>query len=175
MKLVLISPERDDSREIAVLGALLGAGLECYHVRKPHWSAAQVETWLRSLSKQWYPRLVLHSHHELVDVLGLGGRHWRDSDSEGRDIPVESFKTIAYPEGLSRSKITSRSCHDLPTLRAALGRYDSIFLGPVFSSISKAGYGPSGDFSEQEISTLFAQRSSVERRTVVFALGGVTA
>src|SRR5947209_3397705 len=86
MKLVVISPEHNDPREIAVLAALLAAGLERYHVRKPHWSAAQLETWLRMLPSEWRSRLVLHSHHELVATLGLGGRHWRD-DGIGRVIP----------------------------------------------------------------------------------------
>jgi len=175
MKLVLISPEHDDPRETAVLGALLAAGLEYYHVRKPHWSAGQLEAWLRALPEEWRPRLVLHSHHPLVDQFGLGGRHWRDEESEGRGVPAEPLKHSVQPHGLPYPGITSRSCHDLPTLRAALGRYDSVFFGPIFPSISKANYGPSGDFSPKEISMLLAERTPAERRTAVLALGGVAA
>lgn len=175
MKLVVISPEREDPREAAVLGGLLAAGLECYHVRKPHWSARQLEAWLRALPADWRPRLVLHSHHELADQFGLGGRHWRDTGGEGRGVPAEPLKQAIPPHSLPYPGITSRSCHDLPTLRAALGRYDAVFFGPIFPSISKADYGPSSDFSPKEVSMLLAQRSVEERRTVVFALGGVAA
>jgi thiamine-phosphate pyrophosphorylase len=179
MKLVLISPEHDDPREIAVLGALLAAGLERYHVRKPHWPAGQLETWLRALPAEWRPRLVLHQHHELVATLGLGGRHWRD-DGVGRVIPNPPPQELSMREN-RRAKdnapylqITSRSCHDLAMLRTVLGHYDSVFFGPVFPSISKLGHGPSDNFSPTELSSLLNLRTSNERRTAVLALGGVT-
>ncbi|MDE3083890.1 MAG: thiamine phosphate synthase [Verrucomicrobiota bacterium] len=161
MKLVVISPEGEDPRETAVLGALFAAGLECYHVRKPGWSEEKLRTWLRALPADWRPRLVLHEHHDLVSELGLGGRHWRDDGAEWRGVP--------YPG------ITSRSCHDLPTLRTALGRYASVFFGPVLPSISKPGRAPRADLSFDEVSKLLAARAPLPRRTAVLALGGVTA
>jgi thiamine-phosphate pyrophosphorylase len=170
----MISPEHDDPREIAVLGALLAAGLERYHVRKPHWTAAQLETWVRTLPAEWRPRLVLHSHHELVATLGLGGYHWRD-DKVGRGVPDEPQFDTAHPEGSPDLPITSRSCHDFARLWASLGHYDSVFFGPVFSSISKPGHGPSDNFSTGELSSLLNSRTADERRTAVLALGGVTA
>jgi thiamine-phosphate pyrophosphorylase len=193
MKLVMISPEHDDPREIAVLSALLTAGLERYHVRKPHWSVAQLEAWLRALPAEWRPRLVLHSHHELVATLGLGGYHWRD-EKGGARCPQRAESVL----GTSRSTFTSHSCHDLAALRAALGHYDSVFFGPVFSSISKPGYAteltaqmervvPTRSLKNEdlnasgrrvpptEISSLLNSRTPGERRTAVLALGGVTA
>jgi thiamine-phosphate pyrophosphorylase len=182
MKLVLISPEHDDPREIAVLGALLAAGLERYHVRKPHWPAAQLETWLRALPMEWRTRLVLHSHHELVAMLGLGGYHWRDEKggaAHSTSLGPRACRGACPQDALSalrstRSTFTSRSCHDLATLRAALGHYDSVFFGPVFSSISKPGHGPRDNFSPTELSSLLNSRTPNERSTTVLALGGVT-
>jgi len=188
MKLVLISPEHDDPRETEVLGALLAAGLERYHVRKPHWPAAQLEAWLRTLPTEWRPRLVLHQHHELIATLGLGGYHWRDEKGPQR---AESVL------GTSRSTFTSRSCHDFITLRAALGHCDSVFFGPVFPSISKPGYTTEVTMQVErgvptrllnnedliasgrrvpptEISSLLNSRTPGERRTAVLALGGIT-
>jgi thiamine-phosphate pyrophosphorylase len=162
MKLVVISPEHDEPREIAVLGALFAAGLERYHVRKPHWPAAQLETWLRMLPEDWRPRLVLHSHHELVEKFNLGGHHWRDDGSAPRTPSANN-------------SFISRSCHDLATLRAALGHYDSVFFGPVFPSISKPGRGLSDNFPPKELSLLLNSRTANERRTTVLALGGITA
>jgi thiamine-phosphate pyrophosphorylase len=190
MKLVVISPEHDDPREIAVLGALFAAGLERYHVRKPHWPAAQLETWLRALPAEWRSRLVLHSHHELVEKFNLGGRHWRDEKGGATCLPAEALPVLprlgevgakAGPHAAlsalrsTRSTFISRSCHDLATLRAALGHYDSVFFGPVFPSISKPGHGPSNNFSSTELSLLLNSRTANERRTTVLALGGVTA
>jgi thiamine-phosphate pyrophosphorylase len=193
MKLVCISPEHDDPREIAVLGALLAAGLERYHVRKPHWPAAQLETWLRALPEDWRTRLVLHQHHELVAALGLGGCHSRD-DKGGAACPQDALSALRS----TRSTFTSRSCHDLNALSAALGHYDSVFLGPVFPAISKPGYKteltvqvervvPTRSLDNEdlnasgrrvpptEIFPLLNLRTANERRTAVLALGGVTA
>ena len=164
MKIVVISPEADDLREMAVMGGLFAAGLQRYHVRTPGLSSDQLEAWLRGLPNEWRPRLVLHQHHQLVAELGLGGRHWRDDGSAN-----------AFPAGGTPALPASRSCHDLATLRGALGRYDSVFFGPVFSSLSKPGYGPGASFVPQELSSLLEGRTASERRTSVLALGGITA
>jgi thiamine-phosphate pyrophosphorylase len=161
MKLIVITPEAINPREPAALVALFAAGLERCHVRKPSASRDELATWLRAVPAEFRPRLVLHQHHELVPELGLGGRHWRD-DPQTPLIP---------PAG---GGFTSRSCHDPATLRAALGRYDSVFFGPVFPSISKPGHGPRADFSPEKISFLLAGRTAAERRTSVIALGGIT-
>jgi len=169
MKIVVISPEADEPRETAVMAGLFAAGLERYHVRKPGWSVARLEAWLRGLPADWRPRLVLHQHHDLSASLGLGGRHWRDEGSDG--VPPAPRIEIGAPG----SGFTSRSCHDLPGLRAALGRYDSVFFSPVFPSISKPGYGPRIDFSPQELTSFLQHRTVAERRPSILALGGINA
>ncbi len=220
MRLVVISPEGDDPREIAVLGSLFRAGLERYHVRKPHWSAPKLASWLDALPCGWRTRLVLHQHHDLVARFGLGGRHWRDDDKapgiaetslqrspfrSSRDGGSLSSLKIASRESgdaaLQRGAFASRSCHDSATLRAALGRFDSVFFGPIFPSLSKPGYGPdagsrmkrsvvrdrrrpdgraadSGAPSVERpfsgLANLLERRTELERHTAVFALGGVT-
>jgi thiamine-phosphate pyrophosphorylase len=169
--ITVLSPEGDDPREGVVLAALFSAGLERYHVRKPVWSAVRLEAWLRAIPVEWYPRLVLHQHHHLVTTLGLGGRHWRD-------MPGDAGASAAVAPGDGQAGygvLTSRSCHDLATLRASLERYDSIFFGPVFPSVSKPGYGPKGNIPPHELTSLFAGRTDAQRRATVLALGGITA
>jgi thiamine-phosphate pyrophosphorylase len=170
MKLVVISPEGEDAREAAVLADLFAAGLERYHVRKPTWPAEKLQAWIGRLPDEWRSRLILHSQHQLVDELGLGGRHWRDmpGNAGGSTAPFMMERPAA------RGRFTSRSCHDIPTLRAVFDRYDSIFFGPIFPTMSKPGYGPSGSYSPQELSDALNQRSTDQRRAVVLALGGIT-
>lgn len=162
MKLVVITPEALDPREPAVLATLFAAGLERCHVRKPSVARAALAAWLHAVPAGFHPRLVLHQHHDLVAELSLGGRHWRD---DGR-------APLVPPVG---GGLTSRSCHDLATLHAALGRYDSVFFGPLFSSVSKPGYGPGGNVSPADLAALLTARTATARRTAVIALGGVTA
>ena len=170
MKLVVITPEGLDPHEPAVLAALFAAGLERCHVRKPFATRDELAAWLRAVPAEFRVRLVLHQHHDLVAELALGGRHWRDESGTG-------VTSVDFPDHGrdARATLTSRSCHDLVTLRAALGRYDSVFFGPVFPSITKPGYGPRADFSSEKISSLLAGRTASERRTAVIALGGITA
>ena len=162
MKLAVISPAGSDSREFAAVGAMLAAGLERYQVRKPDWTPSELAAWFDGLPAAWHVRLVLPGSGELAARVGLGGRHWRD-DASTPTVP---------PSG---SSFTSRSCHDLATLQAALGHWDAVFFGPMFASISKPGYGPRGDFDRSELAALLAARTPAQRRTAVFALGGITA
>jgi thiamine-phosphate pyrophosphorylase len=155
MQIVVISPESADPREAAALGAFFEAGLERYHVRKPLWARAELGAWLRGLPRHWRPRLVLHGHRELAEELGLGGWHDRDRDGEGT------------PPG------ASRSCHDLPSLRGHLPAYRAILFGPVFPSLSKAGYGPPSGFPWESLTALLRERGPEDAR--VLAIGGVTA
>lgn len=159
MKLVVVSPEALDPRERTVLAGLFAAGLERYHVRKPAVSVGALGDWLQTLPADWRPRLVLHTHHPLVDQLQLGGRHYREGDS----LPSSRAPSFA-----------SRSCHDLGALRSTLGRFDAVFLSPVFPSLSKPGHAPDARLNPADIAAILAVRTTAERRTAVIALGGIT-
>jgi thiamine-phosphate pyrophosphorylase len=172
MILVLISPEADDPRERAVLAALMAAeaGPERYHLRKPNWSAAKTEAWLREFPVEWRRRVVLHGPPELARRFGLWGAHAKDGMA-----------------GAGRFRSTSR--HEWWALQEAIGRFDSVFFGPVFASISKRGYGREVRADEAELGEfLQARRRDLGgagaggadperggRRTQVIAVGGVTA
>lgn len=166
MNLVLISPERDRSDEIGVVVELFAAGLERYHVRKPYSSAVDLAHWIGHVPPHWRDRLVLHQHHELVPRFQLGGLHFKDDIAE-----YPTSVVLPSTPGL----ILSRSCHDLSRLQSNLGRYDSVLFGPVFSSISKPGYGPCTDGLREEVGALLHSRTAERRRTKVFAIGGITA
>jgi thiamine-phosphate pyrophosphorylase len=153
MRIIVISPESADAREVPAMQGLFAAGLERYHVRKPSWSETELEAWLSGLPQAWRPRIMLHQHPGLVARLGLGGAHERDSGP---------------PQGSG----TSRSCHDVATLRTLLGAYGSVIFGPVFASLTKKGYSPAADFPWDALKAALSEpREPV--RTSVFAIGGV--
>lgn len=160
MKLVVISPEGSDPREKDAVHALFTAGMERYRLRKPGWSAEQLEAWLDEFSPTERFRIVLHSHRELAPRLRLAGVHWRDDDAPP-----------AQPPG--KFGLTSRSCHDLATLRSALGIYDAVLVSPIFPSISKPGYGLTPTIDLDELQRILRNRTPEQRRTQVIGLGGI--
>src|SRR5580704_4626038 len=115
MRIVVVSPASADPRERTALEGLWASGLERYHVRKPGWTLAELESWLLGLPAAWRPRLILHGPQRLVDSLGLGGRH--DGDTE-------------RPDGAPPA--ASRACHGLSSLRRLLDFPGSVLYGPVF-------------------------------------------
>jgi thiamine-phosphate pyrophosphorylase len=155
MRIVVVSPESVDAREVAAMGGLFAAGLDRYHVRKPSWSREDLQSWLAGLPEAWRPRIVLHQHHDLASGLGLGGSHDRDNDANSQ------------PGG------RSRSCHGLASLRRHLPSYEYILFGPVYPSLTKTGYGPAADFPWDGLRATLRERSETDAR--VLAIGGITA
>ena len=156
MQIAVISPESADPREVDAMEGMFSEGLGRYHVRKPTWTEAGLEAWLRTLPHAWRPRIVLHRHPGLAQRLLLAGTHAGDAGGDA-DAPG-----------------AGRSCHDLATLRGRIGRYGSLFFGPIFPSLSKPGYGPAPDFPWGELSAaLKGDRGAAGTR--VLAIGGITA
>ena len=154
MRIVVISPESADPREVPAMEGFFAAGLERYHVRKPLWTGPELEAWLRRLPVGWRPRIMLHQHHSLSAILGLGGRHEK-GDSQ-------------------RAEGESRSCHDLAQLRRYLRSYGQVVFGPIFPSLTKAGYEPAADFPWIELRAVLRGRDD-RGCARVLAIGGVTA
>jgi thiamine-phosphate pyrophosphorylase len=154
MRIVVISPDSADPREVPAMEGLFAAGLERYHVRKPSWTEPELEAWLRALPVAWRARIVVHQHHGLAGVLGLGGRHEK-GDSQ-------------------RAEGASRSCHDLPSLRRYMRSFGQVMFGPIFPSLTKEGYGPPADFPWRELQQTLKARDDRGSASVL-AIGGVTA
>lgn len=205
MELVLISPEAGPSAlgatrptsdvstqrfssEFAVFADYCAAGLGRYHVRKPGWSRAQLAAWIEAVPAPWRSRLVLHSHHELVEEYGLLGRHWSDGEVSGwsalpptrwglgpsagsnhRDAPDRGGDNAVHL-GL----FTSCSCHALKDLAARNGQFDSVFFGPVFVSPTKPERPALSRTDLAPVSAYLQARTPAERRTKVIALSGIT-
>ncbi|CAM2810960.1 thiamine phosphate synthase [Rariglobus hedericola] len=150
MKLIVISPENEDSREQSVLAQLFAAGLTSYHLRKPTWSRDQLAAWLRSLPAEFHSRIVLHSHHELAAEFAVGGVH-------------------NAPTATPFAPLRSHAVHSLVELGGLLDARARLVFSPVFPSFSKPGYGPA--FDRDELRTLLA----LPRRAEVIALGGIDA
>lgn len=133
---------------------LLHSSVDLIHIRKPESKAEELERLIMSIPSEYYPRLVLHDHHELAMKYHLHGVHLNGRNPQP-------------PQGWEGS--VSKSCHSLEEVKEWKGKCDYVSLSPIFDSISKQGYHAA--FSSSEIEE--ARRVGIIDKKVL-ALGGVT-
>ena len=133
---------------------LLHSSVDLIHIRKPESKAEELERLIMSISSEYYPRLVLHDHHELAMKYHLHGVHLNGRNPQP-------------PQGWEGS--VSKSCHSLEEVKEWKEKCDYVSLSPIFDSISKQGYHAA--FSSTEIEE--ASRQGIIDKKVL-ALGGVT-
>ena len=163
--LLIISPEQRLASEHQVLAQLFAADLTTFHVRKPNWTRAELEAYLKVIPAQHYPRIVLHTHYELALEYPLKGIHLttraRQEPGLGRLLRQLRGRSI------------SASLHSLAEVARHRRRYDYVFLSPIFDSTSKADYRSSFKLPEVQRALAAGQRRRGYRPQVV-ALGGIT-
>ncbi len=108
---------------------LFEAGLERLHVRKPKTGAEEIRYLIKKLPQEYYSKLVIHHHPELVKEYGLGGLH----------LSYEDFFRFD-PGSLSAETSLSVSVHSWNEARKIGSKADYQFISPVFDSVSKSGY-----------------------------------
>jgi thiamine-phosphate pyrophosphorylase len=59
--LVVITPEKNHSKEIEIIISLFESGLNILHVRKPTFSENELRTYLQEIPKKFYKKIVIHS------------------------------------------------------------------------------------------------------------------
>ena len=133
---------------------LLHSSVDLIHIRKPESKTEELERLIMSIPSEYYPRLVLHDHHDLAMKYHLHGVHLNGRNPQP-------------PMGWEGS--VSKSCHSLEEVKEWKGKCDYVSLSPIFDSISKQGYHAA--FSSTEIEE--ARRVGIIDKKVL-ALGGVT-
>ncbi|PKB42113.1 thiamine-phosphate pyrophosphorylase [Cellulophaga sp. RHA19] len=156
--IVLIAPEEDVPNEIEILHQLFNAGLQYYHLRKPFKDLKQHKEYLNKIKPEYYNRVIIYHHHELINSYNLKGIHFQEQKRRDTiDNPTRYFKDLNM-----FSKTISSSFHDPEELNSCYFEFDYHLLSPVFNSISKKGYKGRG-FNVNHIN-----------KTIV-GMGGVTA
>lgn len=120
------------------------------HLRKPESDRAAMEQLLEHISPEYYSRIVIHQHHELLQHFPLKGLHQTTADRE------------KHPE----KRAISTSFHTLSEALESQDKYQYFFCSPVFPSISKPGYHTSENW--------MILRQSADFRKKAVALGGIT-
>ncbi|MGB0897006.1 MAG: thiamine phosphate synthase [Flavobacteriaceae bacterium] len=134
--LIVIAPEQDILNEIDILNQLFEAGLEYYHLRKPHKNYEEYCVYLNQIDEKYHSKIVVHDYHELVNTYNLKGIHFQEQKRRDHiDNPGHYFKSLNM-----FGKTISSSFHAPDELEHCDFEFDYHLLSPVFSSISKTGY-----------------------------------
>lgn len=160
LPLCLISSPEDFAGEFEYLEEMFTLGLDRLHVRKPHKSTEQLERWMMGLPLHWHSRVVVHGHPELLERFEFKGIHYN------RHFPLSP--NFQRP-GVARSgQWVSSGAHSLDELEQKSSQCHSLFLSPMFPSISKPGYETSWDWQALPQHLRQAEQNGCE----VWALGG---
>ena len=162
MKVIVISSSGDSENEPLIANKMFAAGLKSFHIRKPKWSTRRLRQYVDKIDPTFHHRLVIHSHHNLALYYNLKGihltkKHRKHSFASGIMLRLLKLKNKNLTISTSMSRLTS--------LAEGNGKYDYVFLSPVFDSLS--GKYQSG-FTESTLKT-----SINKTKYKVIARGGV--
>lgn len=156
MKLIVISNPINIDNEHSILTSLFEAGLTYFHLRKPEFTAKELEEYIQAIPQQHRNKVVLHSHHPLAVEYGLKGIHFTYKN------PYQGFDN--FPKEMHRSA----SLHSLEEIENAAPLFQYLFISPVFDSISKVDYKTQIDKTALK---MFLQKE--DKTSEIIALGGI--
>ncbi len=107
--------------EISLVLRFFEAGLDYFHIRKPHWTSKDMSAFIHAIPVAYRNRLVLHSHHYNVPKYDLGYIHFNP------------FGPATYDKMRWRCQ-KSIQLNNLYELGALDQRIDLVLFGPVFNS-----------------------------------------
>lgn len=157
MKLIIISSPAPVAEEPQRINQLFAAGMEYFHLRKPHYSKKELRQLLVQIDPAHYHKIALHQYHELAGEFRISRLHY-----------TERTRSLTQPEIWFKQQSDgyqlSTSVHTIEVLRSLPSCFVYTFLGPVFNSISKSGY--------QAVSVNPALLEEIKTVPVI-ALGGI--
>lgn len=153
MKLILMTTPEFFVEENNILNSLFEEGLDILHLRKPGAEPVFSERLLTLLPEKWHKKIVAHDHFYLKNEYKLKGIH---ISNQNHTIPINYTGHI------------SRTCHSISQLREYKNKYNYVFLGPIYNSISHSSLLSS--FSMRELEKA-AQEGLIDSK--VYAIGGI--
>ncbi|MEM7104507.1 MAG: thiamine phosphate synthase [Bacteroidota bacterium] len=139
MKLFLFSHPLLKEKELDILSNLEDNVLDAFHLRKPGWTAIELEKFLGKLPRWIREKTVLHQSFHLSSEIPVKGIHLTEKN---RAKFLNNQLDIS-----DQMQLVSSSYHSLLHLLGDKLTLEYAFLSPIFDSISKANYGSAFDFS----------------------------
>jgi thiamine-phosphate pyrophosphorylase len=157
--MIVISNPTAIKNEVKLIHSFFDAGLLSFHIRKPHFSEAEMKAYLSEIGLEYSHRLALHSHHQLAKAFGIDRLHFTEKRrAETSEESLKNWKERAFK--------LSTSIHSMTAFESLSNAFDYAFLGPVFESISKPDY-----VSQLDFKTALEKRKN--NTIALIALGGI--
>ncbi|UIR56900.1 thiamine phosphate synthase [Sphingobacterium sp. SRCM116780] len=128
--IIILTPEQNVRNELTRIHQLFQAGLELLHIRKYTYSALEMYGYISAIDESFRNRLVLHTHHELAQKTAVNRLHFNERD-----------RVAGKQNSYTKDYILSTSVHSMDDFNALDQQWSYAFLSPMFTSISKPGYG----------------------------------
>lgn len=139
-------------------------GLKAYHIKKSGFEKHEMEEYIKAIPTEYHKYIILHSNHKLRKTFKLGGLHLSRTH---RRKKYNSWWKLFKLRKLSGGLKFTRTFSKLSALADSKKKFDYVFLGPVYDSISKLGH--SGNFGNRSMKKFIASSKSP-----VYAIGGIT-
>jgi thiamine-phosphate pyrophosphorylase len=164
MKLAVLTPETNVAHETAIVNELFGNGLNLLHLRKPAYSEADYRSYIEQIAPSHQNKIVIHGCYELFKEYELAGIHLNSFSRN--DASVWDRINDIPPS------FVSTSFHSWDEILQNEFGYGSVFISPLFDSISKPGYKGTIDIAaiKETRATLALQQKHCPQ---IFGLGGV--
>lgn len=154
--LIVVSDAAFHKNEPDLLNELFDEGLEVFHLRKPSAAASALQNLIEMVKPEHVPKIALHSHHQLANVLWMNRLHYTEvKRKESNPMEWQALKESGYH--------MSTSVHQIQEAEKLSDCFDYAFFGPVFDSISKQGY----------TSVIAKESKTPKTKTKLIAIGGI--
>ncbi|CAG5078481.1 thiamine phosphate synthase [Parvicella tangerina] len=164
MKLVVFSTTDRSLSEAREVTQMFEEGLRAFHIKKSGFERHEMEEYLKVIPPKYHRYIILHSNHKLRKSFKLGGLHLSRTH---RKKKYNSWWKMFKLRKFSRKLKFTRTFSKLSSLTKNKTKYDYVFLGPIYDSISKLGH--SGNFGNRSL-----KRYISTSKSPVYALGGIT-
>ncbi|MCT4615628.1 MAG: thiamine phosphate synthase [Marinifilaceae bacterium] len=156
MEIRIISFPQYFSNEGIIINNILANYPIKLHLRKPQSSRDEYMKFIHSINEKYWEKLVIHNYHEdFNNITSLKNFHF-NTYSRNKANKFEGA-------------IKSTSCHSFTEILSCQSDFNTMFISPIFDSISKIDY--KSNFESKEI-VEFIDKNPLSK---IVALGGITA
>ncbi|MEZ5003665.1 MAG: HAD hydrolase-like protein [Chitinophagales bacterium] len=166
-KTIVFSHPEEVKEEANLINQLFDNGLDEMVIRKPTWTTTEIQTLLEQIKNQYHHQIYLCDQDELVLTNSIKGLHCSNAfyDSLTKMEQHQLHRTLK-----ERGQHISISVHNPGEWVKRTGKFDQLYVCPIFESISKPGY--KGTWDHQWLTNRLTNNTLEES---IIALGGVSA